>query len=64
MEAGSFTTDITAIRERARQKMTGINRAQVSGEFTEHAESERGPRAGSTCRCPDRGHLAALDGAR
>jgi bacterioferritin len=83
MPEGSFTTDITAIRERARQKMeegpvtasygkdpkeviavlnevlateivcwmrytrhaisaTGINRAQVSGEFTEHAESERG----------------------
>ena len=83
MAAGSFTTDITAIRERARQKMadgpitgsygkdpkeviavlnevvateivcwmrytrhaisaTGINRAQVAGEFTEHAESERG----------------------
>ena len=83
MPAGSFTTDIAAIRERARQKMedgpvtgsygkdpkdviavlnevvateivcwmrytrhaisaTGINRAQVAGEFTEHAESERG----------------------
>ena len=83
MAVGSFTTDITAIRERARQKMadgpvtgsygkdpeeviavlnevlateivcwmrytrhaisaTGINRAQVVGEFTEHAESERG----------------------
>jgi bacterioferritin len=83
MPAGSFTTDITAIRERARQKMeqgpvtvsygkdpkdviavlnevvateivcwmrytrhaisaTGINRAQVAAEFTEHAESERG----------------------
>jgi bacterioferritin len=83
MPAGSFTTDITAIRERARQKMeegpvtgsygkdpkdviavlnevlateivcwmrytrhaisaTGISRAQVAGEFTEHAESERG----------------------
>jgi bacterioferritin len=83
MPAGSFTTDVTAIRERARQKMeegpvtgsygkdpeeviavlnevvatevvcwmrytrhamsaTGINRAQVAGEFTEHAESERG----------------------
>ena len=83
MPAGSFTADITAIRERARQKMeegpvtgsygkdpqevsavlnevlateivcwmrytrhaisaTGINRAQVSAEFTEHAESERG----------------------
>jgi bacterioferritin len=85
MPAGSFTADITAIRERARQKMeegpvtgsygkdpkeviavlnlnevlateivcwmrytrhaisaTGINRAQVAGEFTEHAESERG----------------------
>jgi bacterioferritin len=83
MAAGSFTTDITAIRERARGKMadgpvtgsygkdpkdviavlnevlateivcwmrytrhaisaTGINRAQVAGEFTEHAESERG----------------------
>jgi bacterioferritin len=82
MAAGSFTADITAIRERARQKMeegpvtgsygkdpkeviavlnevlateivcwmrytrhaisaTGINRAQVAGEFTEHAESER-----------------------
>jgi bacterioferritin (cytochrome b1) len=79
MPAGSFTTDITAIRERARQKMeegsvtssygknpedvisvlnevvateivcwmrytrhaisaSGINRAQVAGEFTEHAE--------------------------
>ena len=83
MPEGSFTADITAIRERARQKMeqgpvtssygtnpkevievlndvlateivcwmrytrhaisaTGINRAQVSSEFTEHAESERG----------------------
>lgn len=83
MAAGSFTTDITAIRERARQKMeegpvtgsygkdpkeviavlndvlateivcwmrytrhaisaTGISRAQVASEFTEHAESERG----------------------
>jgi bacterioferritin len=83
MPAGSFTTDITAIRKRARQKMeegpvtesygkkpedviavlnevvateivcwmrytrhafsaTGINRAQVASEFTEHAESERG----------------------
>src|SRR3954454_3449993 len=83
MPAGSFTTDIAAIRERARQKMeqgpvtgsygkdpkdviavlnevlateivcwirctrhaisaTGLNRAQVSAEFTEHAESERG----------------------
>jgi len=83
MPAGSFTADITAIRERARQKMeegpvtgsygkdpkeviavlnevlateivcwmrytrhaisaTGINRAQVAEEFTEHAESERG----------------------
>ena len=83
MAAGSFTADIAAIRERARQKMeegpvtgsygkdpkdviavlnevlateivcwmrytrhaisaTGINRAQVAGEFTEHAESERG----------------------
>jgi len=83
MPGGSFTADITAIRERARQKMeqgpvtasygkdpkeviavlnevlateivcwmrytrhaisaTGINRAQVAGEFTEHAESERG----------------------
>lgn len=83
MAAGRFTADITAIRERARQKMqegpvtdsygkdpreviavlnevlateivcwmrytrhaisaTGINRAQVAGEFTEHAESERG----------------------
>ena len=83
MPAGSFTADIAAIRERARQKMeegpvtdsygkdpkeviavlnevlateivcwmrysrhaisaTGINRAQVAGEFTEHAESERG----------------------
>ena len=83
MPAGSFTADITAIRERARQKIgegpvtgsygkdpqeviavlnevlateivcwmrytrhaisaTGINRAQVSAEFTEHAESERG----------------------
>jgi len=83
MPDGSFTTDVTAIRERARQKMeegpvtgsygkdpkeviavlndvvateivcwmrytrhaisaTGINRAQVAGEFTEHAESERG----------------------
>lgn len=82
MPTGSFTADITAIRERARQKMeegpvtgsygkdpqeviavlnevvateivcwmrytrhaisaTGINRAQVAGEFTEHAESER-----------------------
>jgi bacterioferritin len=82
MTAGSFTADITAIRDRARQKMeegpvtvsygmdpreviavlnevlateivcwmrytrhaisaTGINRAQVAGEFTEHAESER-----------------------
>jgi bacterioferritin len=83
MAAGSFTTDITAIRKRAQQKMeegpvtesygkkpedviavlnevvateivcwmrytrhaisaTGINRAQVASEFTEHAESERG----------------------
>ena len=83
MAAGAFTADITAIRERARQKMqegpvtdsygkdpkeviavlndvlatelvcwmrytrhaisaTGINRAQVAGEFHEHAESERG----------------------
>jgi bacterioferritin len=83
MTAGSFTADITAIRERARKKMadgpvtssygkdpkeviavlnevlateivcwmrytrhaisaTGINRAQVTAEFTEHAESERG----------------------
>ena len=83
MPAGSFTTDIAAIRERARQKMeqgpvtgsygkdpkdviavlnevlateivcwmrytrhaisaTGLSRAQVSAEFTEHAESERG----------------------
>jgi bacterioferritin len=82
MTAGSFTADITAIRDRARQKMeegpvtvsygkdpreviavlnevlateivcwmrymrhaisaTRINRAQVAGEFTEHAESER-----------------------
>ncbi len=82
MPAGSFTADITAIRERARQKMeqgpvtrsratspkeviavlddvlateivcwmrytrhgisvTGIDRAQVCGELTEHAESER-----------------------
>ena len=79
MPAGSFTTDITAIRKRARQKMeegpvtssygkdpkeviavlnevvateivcwmrhtrhaisaTGINRAAVAGEFTEHAD--------------------------
>ncbi|HEY1620315.1 MAG TPA: ferritin-like domain-containing protein [Streptosporangiaceae bacterium] len=83
MPGGSFTADITEIRERARQKMeegpvtgsygkdpkdviavlnevlateivcwmrytrhaisaTGINRAQVAAEFTEHAESERG----------------------
>lgn len=83
MPGGSFTADIAAIRERARQKMeqgpvtgsygkdpdeviavlnevlateivcwmrysrhaiaaTGINRAQVAGEFAEHAESERG----------------------
>jgi bacterioferritin len=83
MPAGSFTADIAAIRDRARQKMeegpvtgsygkdpgeviavlnevlateivcwmrytrhamsaTGINRAQVAGEFTGHAESERG----------------------
>ena len=83
MPAGSFTADITAIRERARQKMeqgpvtssygkdpkeviailnevlateivcwmrytrhaisaTGLSRAQVSAEFSEHAESERG----------------------
>jgi bacterioferritin len=84
MAAGSFTSDITAIRKRAREKMedgpvtesygdkkpedvidvlnevvateivcwmrytrhalsaTGINRAQVTSEFTEHAESERG----------------------
>src|ERR1700746_2290804 len=83
MPGGSFTADITAIRERARQKMeegpvtgsygkdpedviavlnevlateigcwmlyprhaisaTGINRAQVADEFTEHGESERG----------------------
>ena len=79
---GSFSVDVAAIRDRARQKMhegpvtetygknaadvvevlndvlateivcwmrysqhaitaTGINRAQVSGEFTEHAEEER-----------------------
>jgi bacterioferritin len=79
----SFSVDVAAIRDRARQKMdrgpvteyygtdpdkvvkilnealateivcwmrdsrhaisaTGINRAQVSGEFTEHAEEERG----------------------
>jgi bacterioferritin len=85
MPAGSFTADITAIRERAREKMeegpvtgsygkdpkeviavlnevlateivcwmrytrhaisaTGINRAQVAGEFTEHAESSAGTR--------------------
>jgi bacterioferritin len=83
MPGGSFTADISAIRERARQKMeegpvtgsygkdpkevvavlnevvatevvcwmrytrhaisaAGINRAQVAGEFSEHAESERG----------------------
>jgi bacterioferritin len=83
MPAGSFTADVAAIRERARQKMeegpvtdsygkdpedviavlnevlateivcwmrytrhaisaTGISRAQVASEFTEHAESERG----------------------
>jgi bacterioferritin len=83
MAADSFSTDIAAIRERARQKMeqgpvtdsygkdpkevisvlnevvateivcwmrytrhaisaTGISRAQVAGEFTEHAEEERG----------------------
>src|SRR6201996_3408786 len=83
MPGGSFTADITAIRERARQRMgegpvtgsygkdpedvvavlnevlatevvcwmrytrhamsaTGISRAQVASEFTEHAESERG----------------------
>jgi bacterioferritin len=83
MPAGSFTADITAIRERARQKMeegpvtgsygkdpkeviavlnevlateivcwmrytrhaisaTGINRAQVAGEFTKHPGFERG----------------------
>jgi bacterioferritin len=82
MPAGSFSADIAAIRDRARQKMeegpvtgsygkdpkevisvlnevvateivcwmrytrhaisaTGINRAQVASEFTEHAESER-----------------------
>ena len=82
MPASSFTADIAAIRERARQKMeegpvtssygkdpkeviavlnevlatemvcwmrysrhaisaTGINRGQVAGQFTEHAESER-----------------------
>jgi bacterioferritin len=82
MPAGSFTTDIAAIRKRARQKMedgpvtgsygkdpkeviavlnevlateivcwmrytrhaisaSGINRAQVTQEFTEHAEEER-----------------------
>jgi bacterioferritin len=82
MPAGSFSADISAIRERARQKMeqgpvtgsygkdprevvavlndvvatevvcwmrysrhaisaTGIDRAQVVSEFTEHAESER-----------------------
>jgi bacterioferritin len=82
MPAGSFSADIAAIRDRARQKMeegpvtgsygkdpkevvavlnevvateivcwmrytrraisaTGINRAQVAAEFTEHAESER-----------------------
>src|ERR1700744_1513317 len=83
MASSSFSTDISAIRDRARQKMTegpitegyrkdpkeviavlnevvateivcwmrytrhaisatGINRAQVASEFTEHAESERG----------------------
>jgi bacterioferritin len=83
MPGGSFTADITAIRQRARQRMeegpvtgsygkdpedvvavlnevlateivcwmrytrhaisaTGMNRAQAAGEFTEHAESERG----------------------
>jgi bacterioferritin len=83
MPEGSFTADIAAIRQRAREKMadgpvtgsygkdskeviavpndvlateivcwmrytqhaisaTGINRAQVAAEFTEHAESERG----------------------
>jgi bacterioferritin len=83
MPAGSFSADIAAIRDRARQKMeegpvtgsygkdpkeviavlnevlateivcwmrytrhavsaTGISRAQVAAEFTEHAESERG----------------------
>lgn len=82
MTAGSFSADIAAIRDRARQKMeqgpvtgsygkdpkevisvlndvvateivcwmrytrhaisaTGINRAQVASEFTEHAEEER-----------------------
>jgi bacterioferritin len=82
MPEGSFTADITAIREQARQKMeegpvtssygqdpknviavlnevvateivcwmrytrhalsaAGINRAQVTAEFTEHADSER-----------------------
>jgi len=82
MPAGSFSADIAAIRDRARQKMeqgpvtgsygkdpkevisvlndvvateivcwmrytrhaisaTGINRAQVAAEFTEHAEEER-----------------------
>ena len=33
MPAGSFTADITAILS-----ATGINRAQVAGEFTEHAD--------------------------
>ena len=83
MTDNSFSIDVAAIRDRARQKMdrgpvtdfygadpdkmveilnevlateivcwmrysrhaisaTGINRAQVSGEFTEHAEEERG----------------------
>jgi bacterioferritin len=83
MTENSFSVDVAAIRDRARQKMdrgpvteyygtdpakvveilnevlatevvcwmrysrhaisaTGINRAQVSGEFTEHAEEERG----------------------
>jgi bacterioferritin len=82
MTDNSFSVDVTAIRDRARQKMergpvtdyygadpdkvveilnealateivcwmrysrhaisaSGINRAQVSGEFTEHAEEER-----------------------
>jgi bacterioferritin len=104
MPAGSFTTDITAIRERARQKMedgpvtasygkdpkdviavlnevlateivcwmrytrhaisaTGINRAQVAGEFTGHAESERGHAMAAAKRISQLGGEPDLDPA-
>ena len=46
MAGKSFSIDIAAIRDRARQNMdqghvisaSGINRARVSGEFTDHAD--------------------------